>query len=678
MLDRLKHSRWTEVILLVLVNVLVYLPSVLRLGYYRDEWYFLYDGVIGGRGIFWDMFLSDRPVRGLFFEALFSLTHFNPLTNHLLTLLWRVLGSLCVYWLVQLIWPAQRRAAWIAAALFGTFPGFLWWVAGIEYQPIVLSASLMVFSFALTVKAFPSQTLASRMAFTAGAILTGWLYVALVEYATGMELFRLALIFVLVAQREVSSTFWTKVRETLRVWWINVIIPAGFLFWRIFIFNNERKATDLGEQVGNLFGDPLHVGADWLLNFVRSALNVTVAAWVAPFQQNFYGNTLKEMVIAVVVAAGVLILFWVANQTSAGREAQSTAETNWRAEMTLLGLVGLCAGILPVVVVNRYIVFDAYSHYSLPASLGGVLLVTTFASWINSERARMVFLSLMLALTALSQVGLGSKALAEEQKINEFWWQFSWRVPALKAGTMLAVNYPQIEYTEDYETVSGPADLIYFPTPTNASPVVYPVTAMSLTNNDLLDTYVGRLSVERTIRSHTFVIDYGNALVISQPDPSTCVHVLDARWPDLSATDKDAFILLAQNSKIENVVTDASFAEVPTSVFGAEPTHDWCYYYQKADLARQVGDWQSIIDLNKEVAKLGLHPNDQIEWMPFLQAAAVQGDEKQVKQISTRINSVAFYKMQACQTLRAMGGYGYPLAPGMDDVVSGLFCGGKP
>lgn len=677
MFDRLKHSRWTEVILLVLVNVLVYLPSVLRLGYYRDEWYFLYDGVIGGRGIFWDMFLSDRPVRGLFFEALFSLTHFNPLTNQLLTLLWRVLGSLCVLWLVQLIWPTQRRAAWIAAVLFGTFPGFLWWVAGIEYQPIVLSASLMVFSFVLTVKAFQSQTFASRMAFTAGAILTGWLYVALVEYATGMELFRLALIFVLVGRQNPTSTFWIKARETLRVWWINVIIPAGFLFWRMFIFNNERKATDLGEQVGNLFGDPLHVGADWLLNFVRSALNVTVAAWVAPFQQNFYGNTLKEMVIAVVVAAGVLILFWVSNQAAAGSESQSTAESNWRGEMTLLGLVGLGAGILPVVVVNRYIVFDAYSHYSLPASLGGVLLVTVFASWINSERARTVFLSLLLALTALSQVGLGSKALAEEQKINEFWWQFSWRVPALKAGTMLAVNYPQIEYTEDYETVSGPADLIYFPTPTNASPVVYPVTAMSLTDNDLLDTYVGRLSMERTIRSHTFVIDYGNALVISQPDPNACVHVLDARWPDLSAMDKSAFLLIAPKSKVENVMTDVEPAQVPERIFGAEPVHDWCYYYQKADLARQVGDWQGIADLNKRVASLGLHPNDQIEWTPFLQAAAVLGDEKQVKQISTRINSVMFYKQQACQNLRAMSGYGYPLAPGMNELVGELFCGGK-
>ena len=39
-----------------------------------------------------------------------------------------------------------------------------------------------------------------------------------------------------------------------------------------------------------------------------------------------------------------------------------------------------------------------------------------------------------------------------------------------------------------------------------------------------------------------------------------------------------------------------------------------------------------------EVTRLNLHPNDQVEWMPFLQAAAMSGDVKLVKQISTRIN----------------------------------------
>ena len=677
MLKRITRSRWADVLLLALVNALVYLPSVLRLGYYRDEWYFLYDGLIGGRGIFWDMFIGDRPARGLFFEALYSLTHFNPLANQLLTLAWRILGSLAVFWLINLLWPTKRRTALSAALLFGIYPGFLWWVAGIEYQPIVVSATLMVFSFALTVKAFQSQTLASRIGFTGGAILTGWGYVALVEYATGMELFRFAMLFVLVHQCGLDAGVWQKTRVTLKVWWINLIIPFGFLFWRLIIFNNERKATDLGAQIGNVFGDPVHVGAEWLVNFWRSAVNVSISAWVAPFQQNFYDNTLTEMGIGFAVALLVLILFGLVNQASAAHEADSSIESNWRGQMILLGLVGLLAGILPVVVVNRTITFDAYSHYSLPASLGAVLLVAAFASSLASERTRLIFISILLALATLSQIGLGSKALAEEQKIDAFWWQVSWRAPALKSGTTLAVNYPLIEYGEDYETVSGPANLIYFPEPTFASPVTYRLPSISMTAPDLLNVYVGKLAVERTVRTQTFTIDYGNALVISQPDPSACVHVIDPRWPDLSVSEKDSFLLLAPKSKIENVLTDAKPPVVPVSVFGSEPAHGWCYFYQKADLARQQGDWASIADLGRQASKLELQPNDQIEWMPFLQAAAFLGDEKQVKQISTRINVETFYKQQACQSLQAMTAHGYALPPSMDSFIANLFCGGK-
>jgi hypothetical protein len=108
------------------------------------------------------------------------------------------------------------------------------------------------------------------------------------------------------------------------------------------------------------------------------------------------------------------------------------------------------------------------------------------------------------------------------------------------------------------------------------------------------------------------------------------------------------------------------------SVFGEEPSHGWCYYYQKAQLARQKADWDAISKIAGEVAQLDLHPNDQVEWMPFLQAAAMSGDVKQVKQISTRINVQKLYKQQACQNLRAMDG----LKPEVQDDVNELFCGG--
>jgi hypothetical protein len=63
--------------------------------------------------------------------------------------------------------------------------------------------------------------------------------------------------------------------------------------------------------------------------------------------------------------------------------------------------------------------------------------------------------------------------------------------------------------------------------------------------------------------------------------------------------------------------------------------------------------------------------------MPFLQAYAFSGNEKQVKQISTRINTVPYYKIQACQALRAMDKNGYALSPAMRLYADKLFCGVK-
>ena len=91
-------------------------------------------------------------------------------------------------------------------------------------------------------------------------------------------------------------------------------------------------------------------------------------------------------------------------------------------------------------------------------------------------------------------------------------------------------------------------------------------------------------------------------------------------------------------------------------------------------IKRQSRDWAKVASLGDEAQKLGLHPNDQVEWMPFLQAYAYLGDQKQVKGISTRINTEVFYKQQACSRLNGMADYGYPLSAEMQDRVNELFC----
>ena len=251
------------------------------------------------------------------------------------------------------------------------------------------------------------------------------------------------------------------------------------------------------------------------------------------------------------------------------------------------------------------------------------------------------------------------------------------QLPRRQEGTTLLVHYPGVDMGEDSDIVWGPANMIYYPHHAAQLPIDLKLGAIRLTQEDIQRTLLGHLEQEIDYRQHLIKNDFGNVLIISQPAESACVHVFDGRWSEVSASEGTNLMLVASASKIENVRTGVQPPTPPAFVFGPEPPHDWCFYYQKAGLARQQGDWQGIARIQKSAEKEGLLPNDQIEWMPFLQANAYLDDRKEVKQLAKLINTQAFYKGQACQVLNQMDAQGYPLTPGMQAFTAELFCSGS-
>jgi hypothetical protein len=64
---------------------------------------------------------------------------------------------------------------------------------------------------------------------------------------------------------------------------------------------------------------------------------------------------------------------------------------------------------------------------------------------------------------------------------------------------------------------------------------------------------------------------------------------------------------------------------LPDSLFAPEPAHGWCYYFEKADLARQVRDWAEVTRLGEIAFKLDDHPNDPVERFVFIEGYAHEG-----------------------------------------------------
>lgn len=156
--------------------------------------------------------------------------------------------------------------------------------------------------------------------------------------------------------------------------------------------------------------------------------------------------------------------------------------------------------------------------------------------------------------------------------------------------------------------------------------------------------------LEFTVEGRKFVnrFDYNTILVMTHPSMSSCVHFMDGLMPDLSEYDRSEILLVSSKSNLENVIMDDEFKVPPEEIFGQEPEKDWCYFYQKASFARQLRNWEQIVELESQATEKGVRPGDPVEWLPFLEANAMLGDENRVRDLSSIIQESRFTWNTAC------------------------------
>lgn len=681
-LRKFSHTLIVELLLILVIAAVTYLPNLSRATIYRDDWYYTMDRLIGGPGTFQEMFSIDRPARGPLFEAYYQLFGIQPFPYHMSSFLWRVAGGLAALWLFRQLWPRQRLACFMMALFFVLYPGYLRWMEGFEDQPRILSSFFMALSIAMTLHAIRTTRTITKIFMWTGSILFGWTYIALVDFSFGMEFFRWLCVFLLVTRDQETLSFVKKSILATRAWAIAALIPAGFLFWKLFLFHNERPATDIGLQLSYLIASPLSTAIWWLVRLFQSAVNVAILAWSAPLFQNFFEITLSDIMIGILVSGVAVALFlWVSysiwkTEEEDAKKSDAVSSGRWRSEAIWVGLAGVFAGVLPVIVANRYVSFVGYSHYALPASLASSMAIVGMIYLINSCNIRFGVASVLVLLAVLTHYTASLRILHEEEIIANFWQQVAWRAPAIKAGTTLVVNYPSVNYAEDVDAVAGPANFIYFPKQTNQIPAVYQLSAlpqMAYTTKDVL----GGGNKSYGYRTHVGEINYNNMLVISQPAENACVHIINSQWPRYSDQDSDQILLLGQYSKNQNILSDASAPRLPEFIFGPEPAHAWCYYYQQAELALQKGNWEKIVQIGDQVNQLKLHPNDRIEWAPFLQAYAIKGDEKAFKATAVKIDSSPFVRREACRTLLKMQEMESTFTPQIQSLMDEKLCRGQ-
>jgi len=565
---------------------------------------------------------------GYTYDLTYRLLGDSPVPWQVYALVLKTLGALAVCGIVRLVWPEQRQAAVAAALLYLVYPGFLGQPNAATMTNQLLSLTAALGSIWLTGLAAGRAKRGARWALTSGAVLLGLLNFLLYEYMIGLEVMRIGVLWLVPQQREPLDAR-GRIRRLLRDAWPYALAIAAFLVWRLGFFHSGRAGTDqysvLGSIVADVRGVLVHIG----LQSVMDVLETVVMAWAVPLQRYAFEEGQRALAgtfCASAVLAAVVVMVH-------GREARPRPEHGLAGgglgggTVVLFGALSLYAALFPVLLAGRDVDFgNGFDRYTLHASPAAAILLVGFLFGFVQGRARHAFLGLLLFL-GVSSTFLNAnhwERFWENQKT--VWWQLWWRAPGLEDGTVLLVSIPEEGFYEDYE-IWAPANLTYRP---GAQTIT--IGAEILNPNTIWEVRAGG-SEERWMRKLHYERDFNRSLLLYLRSPSSCLRVVDREDLTLPLEYDAELIPILRFSHVEQIDVAGEAAPPPTVMFGHEPEHGWCYYYQKAELAKQAGDWETARRLADEAMAAGLKPADQVEWLPMLEAYLWSGDDEAASRI---------------------------------------------
>jgi hypothetical protein len=381
---------------------------------------------------------------------------------------------------------------------------------------------------------------------------------------------------------------------------------------RLFIFNNQIYEIGTTSQAG---GGLL----SQILAFLLSLWTVSLSAWMQVFTAvdlSVHGvRTIALYAIVSLIVFGMAFYFLF-------RQTRDTEEQKGSYYAIGLGLFLLPFAGAPFWLTGLTIsLAHPASRFTLPFMLAVSLILAGLLQFIPA-RFRYAALAVLVGLAAGRQFFWSVEYLRDWQAQKNLFWQMTWRAPGLKPDTVVLMN-EELSLSAD-NSLSAPLNWIYAP---NASAdrigyvLFYPTNRLEAS----LPSLQAGLPIEYDYIAGRF---HGNTsqAVAFYFDPPACLRLLE---PDIDSNNRflPAESMMREASALSNAdqVLVSNGSMMP-EIYGPEPEHGWCYHFQKADLARQLGDWEQVVELGDRAFKLEDHPNNPVERFVFIEGYAHNGD----------------------------------------------------
>lgn len=532
-----------------------------------------------------------------------------------------------------MVWPNHKKYVTWIAFLFAIFPGF-------QQQPIAVQFILHFSVLDLTLLSIGTMLLAIRKPkrfwpLTLISILSSFVIFSL-EYFIGLELLRPILLWMVLSQQ--ISEKKRRFSRTIVRWLPYLVVLISFFIWRIFIFKFPTFQPNLLNEFRNSPNQAVLILVKRILLDCKTVLydawRYTIRMPDEPQSVYFYIGLVA--VIFLMVVYYLSKLYASENSEVVVKQFGFSSLGEWPVNCLIIGVFSLLAAGLPFWVTLLPVELSfPWDRSMLPFMLGVSLIIVAGLDLIIRPKFQVLILGALISLAVGQHFHNANIYRGEWENLRTYFWQLSWRAPGLEHGTIIVSDdIPLWRYSDN--DLTPIINWIYAPSHTS-NRIPYKYFDLSTRVGSPLPGLEKDIPVSHSYRNHIFKSTTSQVLAIYY-NPPGCIKVFnpqDEVFPNLPATMLEVLPL----SDPGQILLDADPPARPPSILGIEPDHDWCYYFEKGDLARQKGDWQEVVSMGDEAFNRSFSPGDLFEYLPFIEGYAHVKDWDMARKLTAEVSA---------------------------------------
>jgi hypothetical protein len=638
MIRRITKSKWFTPALLFFFTLISYGIYIPRLGLFGDDWIYLYSYHVAGSAGYPAFVASDRPFSAWIYQLTSLLFAERVWMYHTFLFLLRWLSAALVWLILREIWPKQRRQTAAIAVIFSIYPAFLQQAISLEFIlhfSILCAFLLSLYCMILAVK-HPKQ---AGWLTIVGVLLAGCHFS--IEYFVGLEATRPVILYVLSTRKQINRQK-RKLVWLIKRWLPYLAMLLAFAIWRVFIFKfpsyKPHFFSDLLTQPGVALRELMaRMWADAKIVFCSSWAQIF--AWpVEKASRTFW----LLMIVTLLVAFFAFALLKTGRKNKAPLRL-SPDRWPFVAILSGLFLFLICGWPFWITKVPLELVFP-WDRTILSFMLASSFWIVGLVDLFFRPKMQPLILAVLLTFTVAFHYFNARVYENEQKKIQQYFWQLSWRIPELKPGTLLLTQDLPLNRESDND-LGGTLNWMFAPE-RKSNQIQYLMYDFTSRDRSIIPVIAPDQPVNHGIRSLQYESTTSEILSVYW-NGSDCVWLLlaDEAQPTGIPMPLREFTVLSDDDQI---IPDPQTEREPPAVLGDEPTKGWCYFYQKAELARQSMNWEEVVRLAEEAEKQGYQANNGYEYLPFVEAYVQSGDYEKAFNVSKKVQNSADYTNAIC------------------------------